>query len=239
MNTYFKSGTGPLLIYLPGMEGTGKLFYRQEAALRAHFTVACLPSRNDPPFDYADLIDDVLNVMKEEQAGKAIIVAESFGGTVALQFAVQHPERIARLVLINTFPYFRRRIRLHLGLILLPLTFIPLGNAIREFFYRMVLGSEGVEKEDIAKLCECSFLHGYGTSRNRMRLVKGLDVRDQLSKITVPVTLIASARDKLIPSVKEARWMASHLPDARVMVLPEHGHTPLVTSNFSLLSVLT
>jgi pimeloyl-ACP methyl ester carboxylesterase len=142
-------------------------------------------------------------------------------------------------MLINTFPYFRRRIRLYLGLILLPLTFIPLGNAIREFFYRRVLGFEGVEKEDIAKLCECSFSHGYATSRNRMRLVKDLDVRDQLSKITAPVTVIASARDKVIPSVKEAQGMASHLPNARVIVLPEHGHSALVTSNFSLLSVLT
>ena len=221
------------------MEGTGKLFYRQEPELRAHYTVVCLPSRDHSYFTYEDLIDDVLNVMKEEQAEKATIVAESFGGTVALQFAAQHPERIERLVLINTFPYFRRRIRLHLGLILLPFTFIPLGNAIREFFYRVALGFEGVEKEDIAKLCECSFSHGYATSRNRMRLVKSLDVRDQLSKITVPVTIIASARDKLIPSVKEAQWMASHLPDARVIVLPEHGHTPLVTSSFSLLSVLT
>jgi pimeloyl-ACP methyl ester carboxylesterase len=239
LSTYFKSGSGPLLIYLPGMEGTGKLFYRQEPELRTHYTVVCLPSRHHPPFTYRELIDDVLNVMKEEQAEKATIVAESFGGTVALQFAAQHPHRIDRLVLINTFPYFRRRFRLHLGLILLPFTFIPLGNAIREFFYKVALGFEGVEKEDIAKLCECSFSHGYGTSRNRMRLVKDLDVREELSKITVPVTLIASARDKLIPSVKEARWMASHLPNARVLILPEHGHTPLVTSNFSLMSVLT
>jgi pimeloyl-ACP methyl ester carboxylesterase len=53
------------------------------------------------------------------------------------------------------------------------------------------------------------------------------------------VTIIASARDKIVPSVKEARWMALQLPDARVIVLPEHGHTALLTSNFSLLSVLT
>ena len=221
------------------MEGTGKLFYRQEPSLRSHFTVVCLPSRDHPPFDYADLCADVLNVLNEEQAEKATIVGESFGGTVALQFALQHPERVETLVLINTFPYFRRRIRLHLGLILLPFTFIPVGNAIREFFYKVALGFEGVEKEDIAKLCECSFSHGYGTSRNRMRMVKGLDVRDQLSKMNVPVTIIASARDKLIPSVKEAQWMASQLPDARLMILPKHGHTPLVTSTFSLLSVLT
>jgi pimeloyl-ACP methyl ester carboxylesterase len=239
LNKYFKSGTGPPLIYLPGMEGTGKLFYRQEPELSARYTVACLPSRDHPPFTYSELIDDVMNVMNEEQVEKATIVAESFGGTVALQFAAQHPDRVERLVLINTFPYFRRRIRLHLGLILLPFTFIPLGNAVREFFYKLALGFEGVEKEDIAKLCECSFSHGYRTSRNRMQLVKDLDVRDQLAKITVPVTVIASARDKLIPSVKEAQWMVSHLPDAHVIVLDKHGHTPLVTSSFSLVSVLT
>ena len=221
------------------MEGTGRLFYRQEPELSKHYTVVCLPLRDRAPFEYADLIEDVLNVLREERAEKATIVAESFGGTVALQFAAQYPERIERLVLINTFPYFRRRFRLRLGLILLPTTFVPLGNTIRKFFYKVALGFEGIEKEDVVKVCECSFSHGYATSHNRMRLVKDLDVRDQLSKITAPVTIVASARDKLIPSVKEAQWMASRLPDAHVIVLPEHGHTPLVTSSFSLLSVLT
>ncbi len=229
----------PLLLYLPGMEGTGKLFYRQEPLLSPYFKIVAVPSRASAPFDYDQLVADVLAAMDREEAGKATIVAESFGGTVALQFVLQHQNRVERLALINTFPYFRRRWRLNLGLVLLPLTFVPLGNAVREFCYRTALGFEGLAREDIEKLCECSFTHGYATSRNRMQLIKVLDVRERLSQIQVPVTVIASARDKIVPSVKEARYMSERLPNARVIILQDHGHTPLITPTFSLVSVLT
>jgi len=235
---YFKSGSGPLLIYLPGMEGTGKLFYRQEPSLGRAYTVVSLPSRSVAPFDYEQLKDDVLSVLEMEHAEKATIVAESFGGTVALQFALFHQNRIERLVLINTFPYFRRRFRLFFGSLLLPLTFFKLGNTVREFFYQTAMGMEGISREDINRLQECSFSHGYQTSRQRMLLIKNFDVRKRLQEITVPVTIIASGRDKLIPSIREARFMASRLTDARIIQLPEHGHTPLVSRDFLLSSVL-
>ena len=228
----------PLLLYLPGMEGTGKLLYRQEPELAAHYQVVSLPSRSATPFQYNELIQDVLEAINQHDAEKAIIVAESFGGTVALQFALEHQERVERLVLINTFPYFRRRFRMRLGLLLLPLTFQRFGNVVREFFYKTALAFEGVAKEDIAKVFECAFSHGYSTSRNRMRLMIDLDLRNRLSEIRVPVTLIASARDKIVPSVKEAQYMAERLQNAQVIVLPHHGHTPLITTTFSLASVL-
>jgi len=221
------------------MEGTGKLFFRQEPQLASRYTVVCLPSRHEPPFDYAGLINDVAAVLDAEGAQQATIVAESFGGTVALQFALQHQDRIHQLVLINTFPYFRRRIRLLLGQLLLPLTFIRLGNGVREWFYKLVLRMEDVDQAAASKLLECSFSHGLPTSKQRMSLIRSLDVRDRLPEIKVPVTLIASGRDKLTPSIKEARFMASQMPNARVVILPKHGHTPLVTESFSLASVLS
>jgi pimeloyl-ACP methyl ester carboxylesterase len=228
----------PLLLYLPGMEGTGRLFYKQEPDLATHYHVVSLPSRSVAPFKYNELVQDVLDAIDQYGTEKAIIVAESFGGTVALQFALEHQERVQQMVLINSFPYFRRRLRLRLGAILLPLTFQRFGNVVRKFCYKTALEFEGLAKEDIAKIFECSFSHGYATSRNRMRLIGDLDVRDRLHEIHVPVTLIASARDKIVPSVNEARYMAERLQNARIITLPEHGHTPLLTATFSLASVL-
>jgi pimeloyl-ACP methyl ester carboxylesterase len=230
--------TVPLLLYLPGMEGTGQLFYKQEPELSRRYQVVPLPSRAVVPFEYDELVQDVLDAINLHEAEKAIIVAESFGGTVALQFALKHQDRLAQLVLINTFPYFRRRLRLKLGQSLLPLTFQPLGNVVREFCYRKAMEMEGISKEDIAKVFQCSFSHGYGASRNRMRLISEIDVRSRLSEIQVPVLLIASMRDKIVPSVTEARFMAKRLQNARVIVLPKHGHTPLISTNFSLASVM-
>jgi pimeloyl-ACP methyl ester carboxylesterase len=220
------------------MEGSGKLFYKQQPALAKKYTVVALPSRSMAPFTYDDLVHDVLTLMEAERAEKATIVGESFGGTVALQFALSHPERVDRLVLINTFPYFRERARLILGLLLLPLTFIKLGNAVREFFYRIAMSFEGIPKEDVNRLLQSSFLHGYAASRQRMQLIRNFDVRGRLTEINAPVTIIAAGLDKLVPSIVEAKFMASRIPNARVIELPRHGHTPLISKDFLLSDVL-
>lgn len=220
------------------MEGSGKLFYKQEPTLAKKYTVVALPSRSVVPFTYEDLVGDVLTVIEQESAGKATIVGESFGGTVALQFALSHQDHTERLVLINTFPYFRQRKRLILGLLLLPLTFIKLGNAVREFCYRIAMGFEGIAKEDVNRLLQSSFIHGYTTSRQRMQLIRNLDIRDRLEEIKVPVTIIAAGRDKLVPSIGEAQFMASKMPNARVIELPNHGHTPLISKDFQLSDVI-
>ena len=228
----------PLLIYLPGMEGTGKLFYRQKPQLASRFNVVSVPLRSDPPFDYEDLITDVRNTIDREGATKAIIVGESFGGTIALQFALKHQDRIEQLVLVNTFPYYSPRFRLRLGMALLGLGFSRFGRLVREFSYSTALKHENVPKEDAIKLFECSFSHGYPATRLRMHLIRDLDLRERLPEIHIPVVLIASRRDKIVPSIREAEYMASRMLNARILKLPGHGHTPLISPTFSLADVL-
>ncbi len=227
-----------VLVYVPGMEGTGRLFFRQQPFVEREFRCVTIRLRNSAPFSYSDLVEDLLRALDREDANKVTIVAESFGGTVALQFALQHQDRIEHLVLVNTFPYFRRRIRLHLGLLLLPLGFMRPGSWVREKTISTVLRRESIEQEAIRKLLECSFSDGHAVTRQRMNLVKQMDVRGRLHEIRCPVTLIASGKDKLIPSVKEARFMMQQLPNAKMILLPDEGHTCLLSSKFSLLPVL-
>ena len=46
---------------------------------------------------------------------RATIVGESFGGALALSFALARPEQVNRLVVLNSFPHFTPQIRLHLA----------------------------------------------------------------------------------------------------------------------------
>ena len=227
-----------VLVYIPGMEGTGRLFFRQKPVLENSFRCVTVRLRNSIPFSYSDLVEDVVTVLNREGADRVVMVAESFGGSVALQFALQHQKRIEHLVLVNTFPYFRRRLSLQLGLLLLPFGFVKPGRWVREKTVTKVLCSESLEQDAIDQLLECSFSDGYAVTRQRMNLIKQIDVRNRLREIQCPVTVIASAKDKLVPSIKEARLMTQKMPNARMIVLPDEGHTCLLSSHFSLLPFL-
>ncbi len=239
MIEYKRTGSGPFLICIPGLDGTGRLFSRQVESLSSNHTVITFALRNEASFTYSDLESDVLEILNQEQIEKATVIGESFGGTVALHFALDHQERIEQLVLVNTFPYFRRRKLLWLAKTLLPFAFVPVIRKSRDILTRPILLSELVDEKGIEVLFKYSWSHTYPAYRQRMKLISSHDVRARLSDIHVPVTIVAAGRDKIIPSVKEAKLMADQIPNARIHLLPNHGHACLLSGSFSLDSLLS
>lgn len=235
---YTKTGTGPLLIYVPGLDGTGELFFKQLTGLSDHYSVVTFPYRQEPPFDYEDLMQDILEIIDSEKRESATIVAESFGGTVGLHFALHHGNRIDRLVLVNTFPYFRRRFLLSLGTMLLPLAFNRLVQFGRKLFLKPLMLGEQVDPDAIETMFSFSLTHKPEAYRKRMQLIRDLDLRERLFEISVPVTIVAAENDKLVPSVQEAQLMSERMKDCKVILLPGHGHACLLSNHFQLNSIL-
>ena len=167
------------------------------------------------------------------------MVGESFGGTVALRFAVDYPDRVNHLVLANTFSYFRHRFDLALARVLLPLGFWKPGRWVRNFIMHRILISEHVDAEAIGKLLEASFSHGYQASSRRLKLIHDHDVRDRLDRLKMPVTILAGRKDRLLPSVSEGQFLASKISSACLIVLPDLGHACFLSSRFSLAKLLT
>jgi pimeloyl-ACP methyl ester carboxylesterase len=95
------------LLYLPGLDGTGRLLHRQPE-LWERYKVCCASYPQDRPASYAAL---AAAAGRLEAAGgrPAVVLAESFGGAVALTLALSWPDLVERLVLVNTFAYFPRR----------------------------------------------------------------------------------------------------------------------------------
>ena len=58
-------------------------------------------------------------------------VGESFGGALTLSYALAHPERVERLVILNSFAHFASPARLSLGYHLLRATPWPLMRIVR------------------------------------------------------------------------------------------------------------
>jgi pimeloyl-ACP methyl ester carboxylesterase len=100
------------LLYLPGMDGTGRLLFRQPAVFDA-YDVRCLSYPHAPPRSYDELAG--LAADRLEQSGPGVVLAESFGGPVALTLALRRPDLVQRMLLINTFAHYPRRLLIRLG----------------------------------------------------------------------------------------------------------------------------
>src|SRR5688572_27047438 len=111
------------LVLVPGLDGTGLLFYRQIPLLERRYRVVTHQLRDDAQ-QLGELVDDlharVTATAREDE--RVTLVGESFGGALSLSYALAHPDRVARLVILNSFPYFPSQARLRLGHTLLSAT---------------------------------------------------------------------------------------------------------------------
>src|SRR5437763_15624600 len=80
---YRIEGSGPLLVYISGLDGTGELFFKQAPALAQSFRVVTFRQRDDGDFSYEDLADDVAAIIHSVGESRATLIAESFSGGVA------------------------------------------------------------------------------------------------------------------------------------------------------------
>jgi pimeloyl-ACP methyl ester carboxylesterase len=119
-----ESGTGTPLVLVPRLEGRWEYMRAAAEALAESFRVITFPLCDEPSagasFDRARGIDNysdqVLAALDQLELTRAIVVGVSFGGTVALRFAAEHPARTAALVLVSTPGprwHLRRRHRIY------------------------------------------------------------------------------------------------------------------------------
>lgn len=228
------TGDGPALVLVPGMDGTGSLFYRQVPLLAKRFRVATYRLRDDAP-DMSTLVDDLAQVARKATTADArvVVVGESFGGALALSFALANPLLVQALVVLNSFPRFLPQARLTLAihaLRVMPWEAMPLIRRLTAFR----LHSRYTHRAEIRRFMELT----QETSREgyiaRLRILQSYDVRDRLGELAMPVLFLASERDHLVPAVREAQAMANRVPRAAVRVLPGHGHICLIAPNLDL-----
>jgi 3-oxoadipate enol-lactonase len=221
---YRVCGQGPFLLYLPGLDGTGELFFRQIPELARDFTVITFSLRTEGSFTYEDLIGDLTLLIEELGCSRVALCGESFGGTLALQFAIARPEMVERLIIINSFPYFRNRALLLAGRILIDLVPGELLHLSRSAAARLRMIAEDLSGEDLDKFIAITSRVPKLAAMRRMQLVAEHDVRDKLGSIEAPTLLIASRKDRLQNSVTEAELMASSMPSAKIRIIEDCGH---------------
>jgi pimeloyl-ACP methyl ester carboxylesterase len=175
-------------------------------------------------------------VLNQLGVDRAIIVGHSWGGTLALIFALDHPERVAGLVLVAapTYPHMRY-MTLHNKIFATPLGWLfahtlalPIGLlliwlGVQGAFLPQKAPSRYVKRSAAMLILRPESLLANWTD------VGGLDpfLREQVSRysaLSVPTVALNGDRDRLVRPELHAMKLAETVPIVKVEVLPGFGH---------------
>ena len=220
-------GSGPELVYVPGIDGSGELLLGLTERLTPHFRLTRLCYRGDTSGDHASLAASVARCLQGLGAPSALVLAESFGVAVALLTALDHPRHVAGLALVNGFAHYSNRLGLALTrgvFALAPQAWIHRGR--RGFVQRGLIAP----RHDEAVLAGVLALRGDWFDeryRARLRWIAAVDLRARLGEVRCPVEIYAADQDRVVDSVRAGRELVAGIPAARLTVLPRAGHLVL------------
>lgn len=107
---YHRSGQGRPLVILHGLFGSLENWGAQVKQLSEHFDVIAIDLRNhgrsphDARMDYTAMAEDVIELMDWLQLEHVCLMGHSMGGKAAMQLAMDHPNRVERLIVVDIAP---------------------------------------------------------------------------------------------------------------------------------------
>lgn len=109
---YVRRGTGPPIVFVHGMIMTAEMWEPQMAALEDAFTTIAYDVRGHgrtggsevDPYSVDRFASDLEALLDALDVDRAVVCGLSMGGAIAQSFAAAHPDRMAGLVLADTFP---------------------------------------------------------------------------------------------------------------------------------------
>jgi 3-oxoadipate enol-lactonase len=225
----------PPIILVPGIDGTALLFYRQQPLLSERFDTISfpLPTVSPPTMTMDTLVRDLASLIEEVSSTGAILLGESFGGALSMSVALQRPDLVRGLVIVNSFPYFDERLKLRTVpwfLRSIPWAAMPI---VRRYTSSH-LHSSHTNDEDIAEFRERAKSIDRDSYIRRLQILVDYDIRERLDQIAAPTLFLAGDRDRLLPSVRWGNYMRDRVPQSSLTVLEGYGHVCLIDHDLDL-----
>lgn len=226
---YVEAGRGQPVILLHGLGATKETWLPSFGALAAKYHVYAIDQigfgRSDKPhLDYkiATFVDFLHGFLVAQNLAKVTLVGNSLGGWIAMEFAIQHPEMMDRLVLVDsaglTF--------LHPSPVDLNPSSLAATRALMEaLFYDKKLVTDPIVRQVFADHLRNN--DGYTIQRTFAGFQTPQFEDAKLGSIRAP-TLIVWGRDDVLLPLASGEKLRDGITGAKLVVFDQCGHLPHV-----------
>ena len=181
-----------------------------------------------------DRVDDVLAVMDAVDSSRAALFGEADAAAVSILAAASHPERVESLVFVNAYatsrwqedypwaPKPEERAEQIEGIVAAWGQGGPAADFAIALLAPTVAGDESFKEWWVSMSRQST---SPGQLRRALEMNADMDVRPVLGSIKVPTLVLHRQDNKAVP-VENARYLASHVPGAKLVELEGADHLP-------------
>ncbi|MGW5377846.1 alpha/beta fold hydrolase [Nocardia sp. NPDC003999] len=230
----------PALVLLHGSGGHAEAYVRNLESHAAHFSTWSIDmlghgytDKPGHPLEIAHYVEHVVGFLDAVGVRRARVSGESLGGWVAARMAIDHPDRVDRLVL-NTAggsqadPEVMRRI----VTLSMAAAADPTWETVQARI-KWLMADKSKDYDDVVASRQRIYRQpGFVAAMRDIMALQDPSIRQRnllgpadYGKITAP-TLVLWTSDDPTADVGEGRRIASMIPGARFEVLPDCGHWP-------------
>jgi 3-oxoadipate enol-lactonase len=250
IDTYYEaSGQGDSLLFIHGLGATTTSWSLQVPAFSEHYRVITYDlrghgrsSRPPGPYGIPQFAGDAAALLQALGCGPTHVVGLSLGGAIAFQLAVQRPELVRTLTVVNSAPGLelpRLSDRLRWA------AFVGTRWLVSHTFSMRQQGTllarrlfPAPEQAELRRMFAEEFAHNDRRSYNASaQALLSWSVVDRIGEIRCP-TLIVSADHDYTPVSFKAAYVA-RMPDAVLQVIPNSRHATTIDQAERFNAVLT
>jgi pimeloyl-ACP methyl ester carboxylesterase len=205
----------PIIVLLPGLDGTGVLFAALLTKIQLFFEVIVITYPTNQKLSYENIIDYVMDRMPRNQP--CVVLGESFAGPIALYVAAAGVHEVLGVILCASFarhPWclFKKLNRLFL---IIPIQYI------RKLFIIKWLVNRQLGKELSKKIDDALNRVDPDVIQDRLRYVLEMDATQSLKKITMPLLYMQATHDVFVPQ-RAFNYLSKYKDDIELHKFPTH-----------------
>jgi pimeloyl-ACP methyl ester carboxylesterase len=232
---YLEAGSsGPTVILLHGLGGDATNWALAIPALASKYHVYVPDQigfgKSDKPimnYRVATLVEFLGQFYQKLGIEKATLVGNSLGGWTAAAFAIAHPQKVDKLVLVSAAGYTPKRyggeeLSKEIYSVLNPSTTADMKRLFQAVFYEKAMSSDAV----VAQAFTAKLKRGDGLTINAFidSVLRGEDfIDDKVKAIKAPTLVIWGREDRLTPPAM-AEAFAQDISGAQKVIIEQCGH---------------